>query len=197
VQPDWLHEFLLDPHMIRPATVLRMPKFNMTPEEATRLVDYFAAVDGAEYPYEFDPRTRDSRLDRLLSAEPARLDNALKIVTSVCVKCHSVGDYVVSGAATSFGTNKVAAPDLARVYPRLRPDWLKPWISNPKKLLPYTGMPSNILVTQPLDQALFPGTSEEQIDGVVDLLANFDRYAKSKTSIKPLVSAEAAAPPVP
>ena len=62
VQTDWLHDFLLDPHPIRPAVVLRMPKFNMSPAEATKLVNYFAAVDGADYPYDFDPRTRESYL---------------------------------------------------------------------------------------------------------------------------------------
>ena len=62
VQTAWLHDFLLDPHPIRPAVVLRMPKFNMSPAEAGKLVNYFAAVDGAGYPYDFDPRTRESHL---------------------------------------------------------------------------------------------------------------------------------------
>ena len=30
--------------------VLRMPKFNMSPDEATQLVNYFAAVDRVDYP---------------------------------------------------------------------------------------------------------------------------------------------------
>ena len=47
VQPDWLHDFLLDPHPIRPAVLLQMPKFNLSADEATRLVDYFAASNGA------------------------------------------------------------------------------------------------------------------------------------------------------
>ena len=35
VQTDWLHDFLLDPQPIRPAVVLRMPKFNMSSAEAS------------------------------------------------------------------------------------------------------------------------------------------------------------------
>ena len=62
VQTEWLHDFLLDPHVIRPAAVLRMPKFNMSSDEATKLVNYFAAVDGVDYPYDFDPRTREAHL---------------------------------------------------------------------------------------------------------------------------------------
>ncbi len=46
VQPDWLYRFLLDPGVIRPQEnmVLRMPKFNMSPDESRALVNYFAAV---------------------------------------------------------------------------------------------------------------------------------------------------------
>jgi cytochrome c2 len=60
VQPKWLYQFLLNPKPIRPETrmVLRMPRFNMSPEEAQTLVNYFGAVDklnnpgaGLTYPY--------------------------------------------------------------------------------------------------------------------------------------------------
>ncbi len=80
VQPKWLHGFLLDPQMIRPQTLLRMPRFNMSSEEATMLVNYFAAVDrqanpgaGITYPYldipqsepEFWSRRNEEYLARL------------------------------------------------------------------------------------------------------------------------------------
>ena len=61
-KPHWLHDFLLDPYPIRPAVVLRMPKFNMSSAEASKLAGYFAAVDGVDYPYDFDPRNRASRI---------------------------------------------------------------------------------------------------------------------------------------
>jgi mono/diheme cytochrome c family protein len=60
VQPDWLYKFLLNPIAVRPESymLLRMPKFNMSPEEARALVNYFAAVSrttnpgaGVTYPY--------------------------------------------------------------------------------------------------------------------------------------------------
>jgi cbb3-type cytochrome oxidase cytochrome c subunit len=58
-QPDWLYRFLLDPPRIRKMTVLRMPKFNMSPDEARALVNYFAANTsrnnpgvGITYPYD-------------------------------------------------------------------------------------------------------------------------------------------------
>jgi mono/diheme cytochrome c family protein len=65
-QPDWLFRFLRDPSEIRPMTVLRMPKFNLSDDEAMALVHYFAAVDrlanpgeGLSYPYLAIPQ-RDS-----------------------------------------------------------------------------------------------------------------------------------------
>jgi hypothetical protein len=79
------------------------------------------------------------------------------------------------------------------VYRRLRPDYLRRWIARPASILPYTGMPINI----PFDpeaahhggvsQQLFPGTSVQQLEGVVDLLMNFDEYTKRQTSIRGLV----------
>ena len=58
-QPEWLYQFLLNPQPVRKMSVLRMPKFNMSQEEARTLVDYFAAVErsenpgiGLKYPYE-------------------------------------------------------------------------------------------------------------------------------------------------
>src|SRR5262249_23140171 len=43
-QSAWLYQFLLNPQPIRRLTVLRMPKFNMSPDDAHALVAYFAGV---------------------------------------------------------------------------------------------------------------------------------------------------------
>ncbi|MBX3412676.1 MAG: c-type cytochrome [Pirellulales bacterium] len=190
VQSNWLYEFLQNPYPIRPAVVLRMPKFNMSPDDAQKLVDYFAAVDGASFPYQFDPRTQESHLAIEETEHPGRLDDALKIVTNgnYCIKCHNVGDFEVAGSP------KALAPNLNQVHSRLRPDFIRNWLANPKRLLPYTGMPVNFPEDKPADQALFPGTSLDQIEGVVDLLLNFDSFLAGKTSIKPLIQAPTVPP---
>jgi len=58
-QPEWLYEFLLNPYPVRKMTILRMPRFNMSKDEAQAIVDYFSAVErmsnpgiGLTYPYE-------------------------------------------------------------------------------------------------------------------------------------------------
>jgi cbb3-type cytochrome oxidase cytochrome c subunit len=63
VQPQWLFQFLLDPQPVRRMSILRMPKFNMSREEAKTLVGYFAAVEritnpgiGLTYPEEVIPQ---------------------------------------------------------------------------------------------------------------------------------------------
>jgi mono/diheme cytochrome c family protein len=46
VQPNWLYGFLLDPPPVRPTNfmMLRMPKFNMSVEDARAIVNYFSSV---------------------------------------------------------------------------------------------------------------------------------------------------------
>ena len=192
VQTQWLHDFLLDPYPIRPAVILRMPKFNLTSAESQAIVGYFAAKDNVEFPYEFDQRTRTEYLSAADAAHPNRLDDALKLVTdnNYCIKCHKIGDFAPNGAPSAL------APNLADVSRRLRPEFLRDWIANPARLLPYTGMPVNFPPNKPADQKLFPGTAEQQVQGVVDLLLNYDSLLKGKTSIKPMIKPAApAAPP--
>jgi len=50
VQPSWLYQFLKNPYKMRTATILRMPRFSLSDEEAMALVSYFAAVDKADNP---------------------------------------------------------------------------------------------------------------------------------------------------
>ena len=184
-----MHDFLLDPYRIRPAAVMRMPKFNMSSAEARALANYFAAMDDADYPHEFNPRRRDMYLASAEKQHAGFLDDAMKIVVNnnYCVQCHAVGDFQPQGSNTALG------PDLSDIYRRLRPDWVRQWIANPKRITPYTGMPQNVPYANEsphfggVSQQLFPGTSIEQIDGLVDLLMNYDYYARLKTSIRSLV----------
>ena len=85
------------------------------------------------------------------------------------------------------------APDLSVIHQRLRPDYLKRWLANPKQILPYTPMPVNIKYTADapnlggVSQSLYHGTSLEQLQGLVDLLMNYPRYAKRRAPVAELV----------
>jgi cytochrome c551/c552 len=203
VQSNWLYEFLLEPYPIRPAVFLRMPKFNMSRDDATKLVNYFAAVDNANYPYEASEVRQDSRLvERQAAYEKRaaedgkpnanRLDDAMKIVInkkSFCAQCHIIADFQPDGQGRNRG------PNLADVYRRLRPDYLRDWIANPKMILPYTGMPVNFGYEPHVHQhskipaADFVGDGEQAVDALVDLLMNFDHYSKQKNLIAPQIPA--------
>ena len=190
VQSGWLHRFLLNPTMIRPAAVLRMPKFNFQSSEAAALVDYFAAVDGADYPYVYDPRLDESTVAATEAARPGHLDGAMKIVTNnnYCVKCHLVGSYAPPG------NPKALAPQLEAVHERLRPGYVHDWIANPKRFLPYTGMPVNIPFDKPVSQDLYPGDSVQQVDALTDLLMHYDRFAKRALSLDAYLKQPAESP---
>jgi len=220
VQTAWLHDFLLDPYPIRPAVFLRMPRFNMSSSEATALANYFAAVDNADFPYAYSSSRDRSRLAAMEAdyqqqgtgdrgqgragsgsqkseAPPGmqRLDDAMKILVNgnFCVKCHLVADYSPPGSV------RAKAPQLADVYRRLRPDFVRDWIANPKMILPYTSMPVNIPYENPppiLGQ-LYHGDNVEQIQALADLLMNYDQYARQSTRIADRVqpAAPEGAPP--
>ncbi len=127
VQPSWLHSFLMDPYLIRPAAVLRMPNFHMSSDDASKLVDYFAASSGAPFPYEFNSSQQPNYLTSLRHQPRNYFGEALSIVTNgnYCVKCHPVADFTPQGDSGTFG------PNLAEVYRRLRPDFARDWIANP------------------------------------------------------------------
>ncbi|MGB0655024.1 MAG: PDZ domain-containing protein [Pirellulales bacterium] len=190
VQSPWLHKFFLNPHPIRPAAVLRMPKFNLQSSQAAALVDYFSAVDGAEYPYVYDSRLDESSVDIAEKQHPGHLDGAMRIVTNnnYCVKCHLVGDYAPPG------NPKALAPQLERVHERLRPDYVHGWIANPKRYLPYTGMPVNIPYDKPVSQDLYAGDSEQQLGALTDLLMHYDEFTKRQFSLDPYLP-QTASPP--
>jgi hypothetical protein len=190
VRPEWLFDYLLEPTVVRPASVLRMPKFNLSADEAGKLVDYFAAVAGVDFPYTSDPQGRSARLGTG-SQSPGRREEALRLVTdrtTYCAKCHLIGDF------TPGGENRtILAPNLERVAARLRPEYLRRWLANPRSVLPYTAMPVNFPPDQSMGQDLLRGTSQEQLDAVVDLLIHYDETIKRRTSIPRLI--ESVRPP--
>ncbi|MGE0607807.1 MAG: hypothetical protein AB7O62_12005 [Pirellulales bacterium] len=187
VQPDWLYNFLLDPHPIRPAVVLRMPHFPMSADDASKLVDYFAASDDANFPYEFDRRSRESYLQSNELEQPGRLNDGAVIATNVCVKCHLVGNY------SPPGSDAAKAPDLAKVHQRLRPEFTLHWVGNPARLLPYTAMNKNIAPDKPLDkkatrgeggELIEHGTGLQQLQAVVDFVQNYDYFMKQRNQLE-------------
>jgi len=206
VRPDWLYDYLLEPYPIRPAlehnvhppagsselpfaTTLRMPKYNMSPSEAAELVDYFAAVAGAPFPYASNPASRPAAAEAIAPDRLAKAMDMLIDARTYCAKCHLIGDFSPGGKV-----NTTLAPRLDRAGGRLRADYLRRWLANPKATLPYTAMPVNFPPDgDSLDPIRFPDTPADQLDAVHRLLLGYDEYLKRRTSIRQLVQEAAAA----
>lgn len=173
VQTPWLYRFLKEPVSIRPSVVLRMPKFNFREGDVEALADYFAASDGAAYPYSYVeiPEREESYLAVRDREFPDYLEHGWKLVTNkeLCIKCHPIGGIKPLGKPEELG------PPLSRASERLRPEWMLHWIANPKRLVPYTAMPVNFLKDKPQYQEIFKAPSFTQLTSVRDALLNYNR----------------------
>ncbi len=167
LQRRWTVGFLARPTTVRPATVLRMPRYALRPEEIDALAAYLTeetdrAEDADGAPAAFDERAWALITDR----------------TTFCAKCHVINDLRPSGSSRT-----VLAPDLTLAARRLRGPFFRRWLASPKSVLPYTAMPVNFPPSgEPLGQDLFPADSREQLDAVADLLLHYDEYARRQTS---------------
>ncbi len=174
VQPQWLFQYLLEPTVIRPAAVLRMPRFGLSRDEAAKLTDYFAATAGAEYPYTAKPTAQSDPLPM------KQLDKAMRLVRdseTYCAKCHLIDEYHPAAS-----NRTLLAPRLDDVAARIRPEYVRRWLAEPKSVLPYTAMPAHFPASgEPLGQELLPGSSREQLDAVAELLLRYDDYMRHRT----------------
>ncbi len=167
LQRGWTAGFLASPTTVRPATVLRMPRYALRAEEIDALAAYLTdetdrADEAGAAPAAFDERAWALITDR----------------TTFCAKCHVINDLRPSGESRT-----VLAPDLTLAARRLRGPFLRRWLASPKSVLPYTAMPVNFPPSgEPLGQDLFPAGSREQLDAVADLLLHYDEYARRQTS---------------
>jgi len=180
VQTPWLTSFLLDPHMIRPAAQLRMPRFHygkslqVPSRDTEELANYFAARDRSEFPYQTIAEQNPSYLAGRNQSHPDYLAAGWLMMTnkaSPCLQCHAIGQFKPSG-----GDQVVNGPDLREVASRFRPDYLTAWIANPRRLVPFTAMPQNIAPHGTV-QILVPKTFEnkpfEMVQAVRDTLLNY------------------------
>ncbi len=200
VQTPWLAAFVKDPHMIRQAAQLRMPRFHfgktdkVPSRETEHLADYFAAHDKAEFPYQSISEQNPSYLAERNKAHPDYLNAGWQIMTnpaSPCLNCHAIGRSKPTGGAAV-----VNGPDLREVAGRFRSPYLEKWIANPRRLVPYTAMPQNILPHGP--QIMVPKTFEDQplemVRAVRDTLLNYVTAVELQLASNPATPAAAPAP---
>ena len=175
VKTNWLYNFLRNPNQIRYTTALRMPRFNMSDAEALTLANYFAAVDGAPYPYQVNPQQEPEYLAQHGSGY---LEEAWKTLNApLCIKCHAVGgrEFKVTDPKKD-----IRGPNLSHVPERLRSDWLTLWVFKPNWITPYTSMPQNFPKNQKQFENLFRGEADLQTIAVRDALMNYHRLLEKE-----------------
>jgi hypothetical protein len=182
VQTPWLFAFLKNPDRLRYTTVLRMPQFNMSNDEAEKLANYFAAVDNSAFPYQEIPQREPAYLSEKEQQHPQYLHSAWDVITKappvgVCNGCHAVGGREFQGGDP---TKVTRGPNLDRVYSRLQPDWLMLWLYNPKWITPYTRMPQNFARNKDIFPDLFGGKGLSQSIAARDALMNYLRLIEKE-----------------
>lgn len=179
VQTPWLFNFLQNPDRVRHRTVLRMPRFNMSPDEARSLANYFAAADGASYPYqkvpEREPPYLDAKEKQYEAMFPGKdhdyLSESWKLLNGpVCITCHFVGGRQLKALKPE---DSIRGPNLEGVANRLRPDWLQLWLYRPSWITPYTSMPQNFPPSKQQFEEVLGGNPNLQTIALRDALMNY------------------------
>jgi len=121
VQRAWLVNFLKRPNTLRPALIRRMPKFNLTDEEAGVLADYIMTV------YQ-TPAFDSSQLDSTkFSPQDAAHGKDLYYGKYGCNSCHILDPSKDKG---------YIGPTLTAVGLRLNAEWIFQWLKNAQALRP-------------------------------------------------------------
>ncbi len=197
VQTPWLYSFLKNPSQLRHTAVLRMPRFNMSDAEAQALANYFAAYDGAPFPYQDIPQRQPAYVSDMNSKYhekyPDRpgtyLQESWRVAgVRLCAGCHEFGGREYK----SLDPKKdIRGPNLDHVQNRLRPDWMTLWLLKPSFLTPYTSMPVNFPPNQKQFEPILGGNALDQTIAIRDALLNYSRLMEREGK---LPEAQAAAP---
>jgi cytochrome c2 len=155
LRPEWLVEFLLEPHQVRPQLEQSMPRLPLDRQQARDIVTYLSPAVAA--PQGVAARNGDASHGREL------------FETRGCTGCHAFGGarVAVRPAVPRYTTDTdrsvALAPDLRFTRDRYRSDVLEKWLMNPEAFQPNTRMPNlgltssdaadlaSFILTSPLD----------------------------------------------
>ncbi len=146
LQEEWLSEVLTEGAGVRPYMATRMPRFGS--ENVGHLGTLFGRVD--------DPNPDDATEPvPLLDTKYGRLLVGTKGMN--CITCHTYGPY------DSLG---VPAIDLTQMGHRLKRSWFRDYLLEPASLRPGTRMPSFFPEGESVNEVVFGGDTERQIQAL-------------------------------
>ena len=163
VQEQWLYDFLKAPSVIRPWLKIRMPTFDLSDLEISKITKFFLAEtnrnlvirDYADIPFD----------QKLLPAGKKLFERYQ------CGRCHPSGRVTLGGETSAAEL----APSLAEAHARLKPDWIIDWLHDPQKLQPETRMPSYFYQGKGPDETIFDGDADRQIRALEVYVWNLGR----------------------
>lgn len=127
VQEAWLEDFMRNPNTLRPASIRRMPKFNLTSAEVKTISEYILS---ARQSPGLDPDVLDPHT---LNKAAAARGEELFYAKYGCQSCH----------IANYKTDKgYIGPPLAATGDRRPAAWVYTWLKNPQKVEPNTLMPN-------------------------------------------------------
>lgn len=110
---------------------LKMPNFNLSPEELDSLLVFMKGLTNRQVPYQFDASERE-RHQKIIAGQ--RL-----VAEKNCLACHAIGDYgaEITAKIDAFDHGEFGAmtqhypPELTRVGEKIRPEWLTEYLKDP------------------------------------------------------------------
>lgn len=120
LDPDWVRDYLADPHDLRPGMPETMPRFDLSSDQLDAIVASFAAAR--------------ARVPATPSPDPARVERGRAVFERTCASCHPFGARAAGGDPR--------APDLAHARDRMSADHVAAWIADPAAVSPRATMPA-------------------------------------------------------
>lgn len=150
---DWLVSFLQNPPTLRPTLTVRMPRFNMTAQDAAVLADY---LSGNLRKPEVNPGAVDES-----AFTPQMADHGKQLFETKyqCQSCHTIGS---SGG--------YVGPSLNNVGNWMTASWIEAWLRNPQALVAGAIEPRH-------------GFSDDEIRDITAYLLTLKQTASPETAI--------------
>jgi mono/diheme cytochrome c family protein len=151
---EWIYAWLKDPQAY--AASARMPNFKLSDNDA-RDISAFLIANSKALAGDTVPVAAP-----VAKTPPEPIAGATLYGESFCASCHSV-----QNAAGNIVGGDVG-PELTRIGNKVRPEWLRAWLKNPRTYDPTTGMPHYRFTDQQL--TILEGFLQSKADS--DFLAN-------------------------
>jgi len=149
---EWIYAWLKDPQAY--AVTATMPNFKLSDRDA-RDISAFLIANSTPVPGDTVPATKDQK-----AVDPTA--GASLYGESFCASCHAVQNAAGNVVGGDVG------PELTRIGSKVKPEWLRAWLHNPRVYDPETAMPHYRFTDQQV--ALLMAFLGNKTDS--DLLAN-------------------------